>query len=237
MTTTANTSIATIEARKKPIDVTGAQYARLEAEMARCFIVAPGYRYERVAVKDAEGKVISWKDERVEDGLTFRQVSRPDLNTLQALVRPVAPGYVIAHLTRLEAHLKHTRGKEAFDVICDDIDRDLQGVSEWAVVKACEAFRCGDKPWFPDTPTFIAEVRKWDELARRIAAPPPKQEPAFRRVAAPDPAPEKTPEMKARVAALVHHGVPGAHANPKEFAENCAACAEVLKRREEEALA
>ena len=218
------------DARKKPLDPV--KFATLEVDLARCFDIKPMTRAVSVPLKDAEGKVYAWETGSVDDGLGFTQIAMPPIKFVEALCRPAAPGYITAHLTRLEAHLKHTRGPEAFTLICEDIDRDLTGCSEWAVVKACETFRQGTKPWFPDTPAFIAEVRKWDDLARRMAEPKPLREPAFVKKPEPYQREERTPEMKQRVADLLHGK--GFHTgHEKRFVENCGACAKVVKNREE----
>ncbi len=232
MTMTPNTSLTVTapEARKKPLDV--ARFAMLESDFARCYQISPRTRSVSVPLKDHEGHGYAWEASTVDDGLGFQEIERPPLKFVEALRRPVAPGFITAHLTRLEAHLKHTRGSAAFTVVCEDIDRVLTGISEWAVVKACQAFLQGTKPWFPDTPEFIAEVRKWDDLAQRMAEPKPMREPSFAKKPDTWQREERTPAMKERVANLLH--AQGYHAgDEKSFVENCKACAEIVKNRKE----
>ena len=234
MTPTPNSSLTVQDPkpRAKPLDI--ANFEKIETLIGTVFKVTPRTESVSVPMKDDLGHVYRYESQSVQTGWTIEQTQKPPIGFLESLRRPAAPGYITAHLTRLEAHLKHTRGPAAFTVICEDIDRDLAGISEWAVVKACETFRKSGKPWFPDTPDFQTEARKWDEFTKTLSGSgqPVAKKPEVALVHRQYD--ERTPEMKTRVADMMH-GKGFHNGHEARMADGCRKCAEVIKNRKENA--
>ena len=140
-------------------------YEKLNTLADASFSFKPTFTSSSMPIKDDLGNIVSWEAAIVETGSTLQITGNPDRRLVDALQRPAPAGYIVAHLTRLGAHLRHTKGAAAFTIVTEDVARDMAGMSEWAVVKTCEEFRHGNKPFFPDTPELIACLKKWAERA------------------------------------------------------------------------
>lgn len=97
-----------------------------------------------------------------------------------SLTRPVHPTHLAVHLTNLSYHKPWTRGTEAWRVVVADLMADLEGVSEYAVIKIFEMFRRDpDLHYFPDTAVLIKRVRDLDWSLKNVnvdkPAPRPQQ--------------------------------------------------------------
>lgn len=183
-------------------------------------------RWKTVRVPDERdelGLVTRWRDDLIEDGWNAEAIGTPDPRLVEAIQRPAAVDYVVAHLTRLAAHLRFTKGAKAWQIVVDDVARDLGMVSEWALVRACAELRAADSPFFPDTPALLAKVREWDDFAKRLSALREEPESAPRIEDKGWQKPDAA--AKARVAKIMHDG--GLHAGKcAEYAEFCQQCAQ-----------
>lgn len=171
--TTTSHNVPALPSRPKPLD--RPDFDKLERHIKRIFDVQEKTvmrSTEHGAVFDVIGHIVKQRDEEfVPSGL------------IDSIRRPATGQHINVHLTRLAAHKKNTKGAKALSIICEDLAYDLDGCSEWAVFKACEEFRRGSNPFFPDTHEIIEVVKRWDACARQFGEPtpppPPKKEPDF----------------------------------------------------------
>lgn len=195
-------------------------YLKIQALIDRSFIITVPVHYTTVPVQDDLGMVYKRESVAIEGEPVWAPVGEINLKLLEAIKRPAGPGHIAAHLTRLAAHLRHTKGDSAWQIVIEDVARDLNGVSEWAVVRSCAEFRAGDSPFFPDTPALIAKIRKWDAHARKLGTDDKKHQV---KIAKPAPPPKPTPEERQRVFKILHDA--GIHrmnvAANAEFCEDC----------------
>ncbi len=113
---------------------------------------------------------------------------------IESLSRPASSRHIGVHLARLSAHKPYGRGPEGFSIIVEDLCRDLEGVSEYAIMKSCEHFRRDDKiTFFPDTAVFLKWCRDLDFSLKGLGCLPQKQD-----FTPPDVAVEKPPSTKER---------------------------------------
>lgn len=159
----------TVQLQPRQAALTIQDFGKLERLIETTFEAKPIYEPCSIPQKDADGNIYAWEAGVIETGLEVTIHGEPNKKLLEAIRRPATAGHIVAHITRLAAHLRHTKGKSAFQIIAEDIGNDLNGVSEWAVMKACEQFRQTGKPFFPDTPELITTIRKWDDFSRKAA--------------------------------------------------------------------
>lgn len=191
MRTEIATTNGSLAPRQEPL--TPGDFVQLSEAMDRMFDVKQVTQSVQRPIRDELGITYRWEHDIEVIGL--KPVPRGDVpqRLVDALARPSTDETVIAHLTRLALHKRHTGGASAFRAILSDLAQDLSGLSEWALVKACEDFRTTGDVWFPSTPEIIAAVRKWDRLAKdcgkreqpetETATPPaPKEKRTFRQV-------------------------------------------------------
>jgi len=99
----------------------------------------------------------------------------------EALTRPVHPTHLAVHLTNLSYHKPWTRGSEAWRVVVSDMMIDLEGVSEYAIIKVCEMFRRDHElHYFPDTAVLVKKARDLDWSLRNVNVDKPKPMPQKR---------------------------------------------------------
>ena len=131
------------------------------------------YRLEtvdrKIPLKDEEGRIYGWEHDFEKVGYSVRGGAPTKL--VEAVQRPASIQHIAAHLTRLSAHKRWSKGS-AFEHFLEDAMRALAGVSEFAVVKACDEFHKQRNPFYPDTGELIQAVLRWDEWVN----PRPKKE-------------------------------------------------------------
>lgn len=94
----------------------------------------------------------------------------------ESLQRPASFRHIGSHLTRLAAHKPWGRGPEAFTVIIEDLCRDLESVSEYAIMKTCEKFRRDEKIiFFQDTAVFLKYAKDLDFALRQLTTMKPAE--------------------------------------------------------------
>lgn len=171
--TTTSHNLPVLPSRPKPLE--RPDFDKLEYHVKRCFDIQP-VTVMRSTDHGAVFDVVGYK-------VNHREDNPVPSSLLDSIHRPAVGGHIAYHLTRLSAHKKNTKGAGAMKVIIEDLGHDLDGVSEWAVFKACEEFRRGDNPFFPDTHDIINTVTRWQEVAKKMGEPspppPPKKEPDF----------------------------------------------------------
>ncbi len=92
---------------------------------------------------------------------------------LDSLCRSSTAKSTIIHLSRLNAHKPYGRGNEGWSIVLEDLCKDLNGVSEYAVIKACEHFRKDEKiTFFPDTAVLQRFIRDLDSSLKQLCAEP-----------------------------------------------------------------
>lgn len=168
LTTTCASDAPALPSRPKPLE--RGDFDKLEYHVKRCFNIRPRFGGENYNV------LIGHEVSTVEG-------QHVPASLLDSVHRPAQKEHVGYHLTRLSAHKKNTKDKMAFKIIIEDLAYDLNGCSEWALFKACEEFRKGSNPFFPDTHDIIAAVKRWQAVANRMGQPepppPPKTAPEF----------------------------------------------------------
>lgn len=199
-------------------------FARIERVIAKHIHIAPRMISQSVPVRDDLGHVYRWESQLVEAGHEITVRGEVDPRLFDAVKRPSTPGHVAAHLTRLAAHLRHTKGDSAWQIVIEDVARGLIGVSEWAVMKACAEFRAGNCPFFPDTPELLRVIRKWNDLAQHMGATKDEVTPKEKRIAAWH---KPTTNERKSVAKILHDG--GFHSVRSDCVEFCEDCRRELE--------
>lgn len=139
------------------------------------------YRINRhFEIAEIRDSGVRWVEERGQSefqswvtGTSVKPIGDVPGELIEAIRRPATPQHINAHLTRLAAHKRQTKGAGAFKIILEDLAYDLDGVSEWAIMKACEQFRKDPAPFFPETGEIIAVIGKWNDTAKKFGEPPP----------------------------------------------------------------
>lgn len=140
---------------------------------------SPVYGYK--TTRDADGEITGSEYDVVGQSDSYELITPPPERLRDAIMRPASTRHVVAHLTRLAAHRRDTRGAAALSVALEEIAIDLGSVSEWAVVTACREMR-GKPGWYPQTTeimdTIRAEDAKFKALFTRQPARIEAQKPA-----------------------------------------------------------
>lgn len=116
--------------------------------------------YGMVPVLDKDGHYVKSEFDVIRSRFIFDRHTNPPNKIADALKRPALAQHIAIHLTRLAAHMRQTGG-DGFKFVIEDISRDLEGCSEWAVIEACREFRQSGKPFFPVTGDIIKTVNKY----------------------------------------------------------------------------
>lgn len=165
--TTASSEIA-LPPRDQPLSVS--DFSKLEAAVEKSFDARPVEKSVFKPKLDYEGKPYGETFDVVQTGLELITVGDVDRRLVEAIQRPTIPTHTIYHLSRLAAHMRNTRGETGFQAILEDLAYDLRGVSEWAIVKACEHFRRSGLPFFPSAHDFVDRARLFDRAVRTLPA-------------------------------------------------------------------
>lgn len=201
--------LTTLEPREKPLSVE--DYQKLETLLASNYKILTDL--VSVPLVDTHGEVYGWRKEARQVGIAITSDTL-DPRVIQAVQRPATKKAIGVHLTRLAAHKHNARGGIAFQVIVEDACRDLEGCSEWAVMKAYDRLRNEPGDFFPSLKTIVDTVKWFDAGAKSMGE---KKETKQER-----PAEQKQDrtEGKYRVAQVMHDaGLP----HDKEFCRGCGA--------------
>lgn len=118
--------------------------------------------------KDEYGDPVQRKYEVTGGPEVFKKGEVSD-RLLLSMTRPVHPKHLAVHLTNLSYHKPWTRGSEAWRVVVADMMVDLEGVSEYAIIKICEMFRRDPElHYFPDTALLVKKARDLDWSLRGV---------------------------------------------------------------------
>jgi hypothetical protein len=151
--------------REKPLTVE--EFGKLDRAANACFSIRTKTIGKTVPVCDHGGEIIRWEYDLVPVGLEVFRKAEPSPVLLESLQRPGTRQAIVTHLTRLCQHKPYGRGPEGFGIVMEDMTRDLEGCSEWALAKICEQMRLDREiEFFPDTARLVHEVR---ELSERIS--------------------------------------------------------------------
>lgn len=143
-------------------------FAKIESLIPQNFDVRENNKPIFVPKYDREGNICGEEyDERLLE-INFSPNEQCDPNLTVALKTPSSFQHSIYHLARLSAHMRNTKGVDAFQVILEDIAYDLRDVSEWAILKTCEYFRKTGIPFFPSAKEFCDKVKIYDRAAQKI---------------------------------------------------------------------
>lgn len=183
----------------RPAALAPADFAKLQAKASEALSFRPRPRV--VMKRDEYGDMKEVRDDFGEE--VFPKGGEIDPRLVESLTRPTTPRYTVIHLTRLAGHLPFGRGAASFGQVVEDIARDLEGVSEFAIVRACEHFRADESlKFFPPTAAILRYVRDLDYSLKNLKTKKPKT------AATPAPeAPVKTTKDKVRVARIVKIGL------------------------------
>lgn len=124
-----------------------------------------------------------------------------DERIIKSLCYPAPMKSIIVHFSRLRSHKPYAMGDENWEIIVEDLCKDLHGCSEYAVAKACEYFRKDTSiTFFPDTAILQRRIKDLDFSLRNLTAPPKaKKEPEK-----PADYPRPTDEGKRKIAEILH---------------------------------
>lgn len=184
----------------RPAALAPADFAKLQAKASEALSFRARPRV--VMKRDEYGDMKEVREDFGEEVFPKGEVN-PVL--IESLTRPTTPRYTVIHLTRLAGHLPFGRGAASFGQVIEDIARDLEGVSEFAIVRACEHFRADETlKFFPPTAAILRYVRDLDYSLKNLKPKKTRVKPDGRAPAAPVP---KTSKAKARVARIVKIGL------------------------------
>lgn len=149
-----------------------ADIEKLDAAIGRSFIVERKPVYGYLAIRDEAGDIIRTEYDVVAKRDSYTPKAEVPNQLRDALLRPAERRHIIFHLTRLAAHRRDTRGKEALTAVLEDIALDLDGVSEWAIVLACREMRQKDTTWYPTTGEILKIILENDDRMRHLFSKP-----------------------------------------------------------------
>lgn len=152
----------------RPLALSQDDFLKIEKSLNETFDLRPTYEATRIPIVNDNGEVYRHEHGIIISGATVIAKETPNPKLLAAILRPATRDHIAAHLTRLAAHRRWTRGDHAFGIVIEDISRDLAGISEWAMIKTCEELRANGK-WFPETDKIILMARMWDGIAIKIS--------------------------------------------------------------------
>jgi hypothetical protein len=129
-----------------------------------------------------------------------------DQRLLDSLRRAAPSKSILAHFSRLAAHKPYGRGNEGWAIVLEDLCKDLNGISEYAVIKSCEHFRKDPSiTFFPDTALLQRHILDLDFALRNLRDQQKQGIEAPREPEREHP----TDEGKARVSEVLHNaGLP-----------------------------
>jgi hypothetical protein len=179
--------------REKPLDDSSIKKIDLA--------ISPYVRIEETFVREVYQEVglygeVEEKGKDVCIGLSAKSLQVMPDALLESVLRPISPKHVGYHLTRLTVHKPFSRGEQFFQLAINDFCKDLEGVSEYALIKTCEYFRLSREKFFPDTGDFVNKVKNLDYSLKN---PILKSEVSMKQEAIPN----KTDKSKLRVRRLV----------------------------------
>ncbi len=143
-------------------------FFKIEKSLEETFFLQPVYESTRIPIVNDNGEVYRHEHGVYIVGMNAKPIKTPNPRLLAAILRPATKDHIAAHLTRLSAHRRWTRGDYAFGIVVEDISRALAGTSEWAVFKACDELWPSGK-WFPETEVVLAAAYRWQGIAVSIA--------------------------------------------------------------------
>lgn len=194
--------------REKPLSME--EFSKLETYAEKCMTIREKHVSKSVPKTDADGNIYGWERDLVPAGKEVFFKSEPDERVMEAIMRPATKEAIFIHITRLSEHKPYGRGASGWQTIVEDLIHDLNGSSEWAIIKACEQFRLTKgMTFFPDTAELVHSIRNLDEQVRWAYAARPsskKPEQTVEPVAKPSP---KTNRRKAKMMGLVAKQVAG----------------------------
>lgn len=201
--------------REKPLSME--EYSKLELHAGKYITVKEKLIRKNTPKVDEHGEVYGWEYDLVSCGSEVFFKTEPEERLMEALQRPATRQAIGVHLQRLYDHRPYARGNSGWQTVVEDLIHDLNGCSEWAILKTCESFRKQKgATFFPQTADLIMEVKRLDESLRwAYAARPSAKKLEMPKV--PD-AEKKTDEGRTRVAHALHDaGIP----HDKEFCLKC----------------
>jgi len=209
-----------IQYREKPL--TMEEFSKLELHASRFMTIREKLVSKPVPRVGSDGEVYGWERDLVTSGVEVFFKTQPDDRVMEAISRPATRQAIGMHLQRLYDHKPYGRGVSGWQTVVEDLIHDLDGCSEWALLKACEGFRLDTElTFFPDTAKIVSAVRSLDEQIRWAYAGRPSLKKAEVQAEEPKP-PKPTDETRAKVAKTLHDaGIP----HDKEF---CKSCSEAL---------
>lgn len=134
---------------------------------------------QNVSFREKENYALVWEMDEYGDRV---QVKRPtglgceiffygelEPRLMEAVQRPAKDTHIGVHLMELAAHKPWGRGPEMWSIVVRDLTRDLAGVSEFCIVKACEKFRRDpDLKFFPDTAVLLSFIKEMDWRLKNV---------------------------------------------------------------------
>lgn len=160
--------------RPQPLAQNEFQHLDRVAERRLSFVERNDYAIVRE--RDEYGHMVERRKPMITGGPEVFKRGDVSPRLMESILRPVDPRHLAIHLVNLSHHKAFARGEEAWRVVCADIMRDLEGVSEYALIKCCEYFRRQtDTRFFPDSAVFVRRVRDLDFSLRHVAVDKPAE--------------------------------------------------------------
>lgn len=123
--------------------------------------------YGSVPVKDRDGNIVRYEYDQVGLSTDYSRADIPD-RLREAILRPASRQSIVFHLTRLAAHLRDTRGPEAVAVVVSDIAREIDGVSEWAVIDVYRSLWTSGRTFYPASHVIVDAIKAKDGQLKAV---------------------------------------------------------------------
>lgn len=155
----------------RPSPLENDDVAKMDAAIGQFFRVERKPTYGSVPVRDERGEIFRHEFDVVGYSDSYEPTADVPERLRDAMLRPATRQHLVFHLTRLAAHRRDTRGKEAFAAFLEDVSQDLVGVPEWSVVLACREMRGKNETWYPTTGEIMATIKRHQDKVESILSP------------------------------------------------------------------
>jgi len=155
-----------IQYREKPLSAENFKKLNDAAESVMTFKVK--YVPCVISVKDEYGYTVEKRD-YVASGYDVLKNGEIVPELLQSVSRPCLPQHTAVHLKHLESHKPFGRGLGAWAQIVEDLCKDLEGVSEFSIIKICEKWRHDpESTFFPNTAVLLKDINDFDMSIKQL---------------------------------------------------------------------
>lgn len=148
----------------RPQPLTVEQFEQLEKSIEKHYKKLVVRRDVKIPIRDYNGNIYKWEYDFEDSIEGFIPIDNPPAKLTEAMIRPSTFQNVVFLLTKLESHKPYGRGN--FEFVLEDLAKDLENKSEWAIMKACEYFRRCEDVFFPNSSDIISKVIYFNDMVK-----------------------------------------------------------------------